>query len=91
MNTIRLLSLAACTALTLGACTPSQHRTVQDVKSVVGLSMSAVDAKLGRASSITDAGDSVWWEYIGIAMPNGTTDGSCHVVFRKGVVVDVKC
>ena len=91
MKGIRLLLLAACAALMLGACTERPHLTVQQVKSVVGLSMSEVDDKLGRASSITDAGDSVWWEYIGIAMPNGTTDGSCHVVFRRGVAVDVKC
>jgi hypothetical protein len=90
MNTIRLLTLAAA-ALMLGACTPKPPMTEKDVKSVVGLSMSDVDAKLGRASSITDAGDSVWWEYINITMPNGNTDGSCHVVFRKNVAVDVKC
>jgi len=91
MKTVRLLSLAACAALMLGACTERPHLTDKQVKSVVGLSMSEVDAKLGRASSITDAGNSVWWEYIGIAMPNGTTDGSCHVVFKNGVAVEVKC
>jgi hypothetical protein len=91
MYKIRLLSLATCAALVLGACTERPHLTAQQVKSVVGLSMGVVDSQLGRASSITDAGDSVWWEYIGIAMPNGTTDGSCHIVFRKGVAVEVRC
>lgn len=91
MNTVRLLSLAACAALMLGACAERPHPTAQQVKSVVGLGMDAVSSKLGRASSITDAGDSVWWEYIGIVMPNGSTDGDCHVVFRKGVAVEVRC
>ncbi len=91
MNTTRLLTLSACAALMLGACAPKPTMTDKDVKSVVGMSMSAVDAKLGRASSITDAGDSVWWEYINITMPNGNTDGSCHVVFRHNVAVEVKC
>lgn len=91
MNTARLLTLSACAALMLGACAPKPTMTDKDVKSVVGMSMSAVDAKLGRASSITDAGDSVWWEYINITMPNGNTDGSCHVVFRHNVAVEVKC
>jgi hypothetical protein len=91
MKSVYLLSLAVCAALVLGACTERQHLTDKQVKSVVGLSMSAVDDKLGRASSITDAGDSVWWEYIGITMPNGNTDGSCHIVFKKGVAVEVRC
>ncbi|HEY5993963.1 MAG TPA: hypothetical protein VIU46_05095 [Gallionellaceae bacterium] len=91
MSTTRLLTLSACAALVLGACTPKPHLTTEDVKNVVGLSMGAVDAKLGRASSITDAGDSVWWEYINIIKPNGNTDGSCHIVFRKNVAVEVKC
>ncbi len=91
MISTRLLTLAACAALLLGACAPKQHLTVEQVKSVSGLGMEAVSARLGRASSITDAGNSVWWEYVGIAMPNGTTDGSCHIVFRGGIAVEVKC
>ena len=91
MNTARLFSLAACAALLLAACSQRPPMTPQDVKSVVGMSMSDVDAKLGRANSITDAGDSTWWEYINITMPNGNTDGSCHVVFRRNVAVEVKC
>jgi len=85
------LILTAIAALALAACTPQPHLTMQQVKSVTGLSMEDVNAKLGRASSITDAGDSVWWEYIEIATPDGNNDGSCHVVFRKGIAVDVKC
>ncbi len=91
MITTRLLTLASCAALLLGACTPKQHLTVEQVKSVSGLGMEAVSARLGRANSVTDAGNSVWWEYIGIAMPNGATDGSCHIVFRGGIAIEVKC
>jgi len=91
MSTTRRLTLAACAALALGACTPQQHLTTQQVQSVAGLSMEDVNAKLGRANSITNAGDSVWWEYTEITTPNGNNDGSCHVVFRDGVAVAVKC
>ncbi len=91
MNTTRLLAFAACTALLLGACTPRPRMSTEDVKSVKGLSMAAVDAKLGRASSVTNAGDSMWWEYIGLTTPSGNTDGSCHIVFRNGVATEVKC
>jgi hypothetical protein len=91
MITTRLLTLAAGAALLLGACAPKSHLTTEQVKSVVGLSMEAVSQKLGRASSITDAGNSVWWEYIEVAKPNGNTDGDCHIVFRQGVAVEVRC
>ncbi len=89
-TTTRLLTLAAC-ALLLGACTPKEHLTAQQVKAVVGLNMEAVSHKLGRASSITDAGNSIWWEYIGVTLPNGNTEGSCHIVFKQGVAVEVRC
>lgn len=91
MSTARRLILTACAALALAACTPAQHLTTKQVESVAGLTMEAVNAKLGRASSITDAGDSVWWEYINIITPNGNSDGSCHITFRKGIAVAVKC
>lgn len=91
MNTPRLITLAAFTALALAACAPKTHLTSQQVQGVAGLSMDAVSAKLGRASSITDAGNSVWWEYIGVTLPNGNTEGSCHVVFKQGVAVEVRC
>ena len=91
MNITRRLTLAACVALALGACTPRPHLTVQQVQSVTGLSMQDVNAKLGLASSITNAGDSVWWEYIEIATPDGNNDGDCHVIFKGGIAVNVKC
>jgi len=91
MKVSRPLITAACAALALVACTPRPHLAAQDVKSVVGLSMADVEAKLGRATSVTDAGDSMWWEYDGIVTANGNNDASCHVVFRKGIAVQVKC
>ncbi len=87
----RLLALSLGAALLLGACTPRPKMTTQAVKSVVGLSMADVDAKLGRATSITNAGDSIWWEYDGLTTPAGNTDGSCHIVFRNSVAVEVRC
>ncbi len=91
MNTPRILILAACAALLLGACTPRPKLTQQQVQGVVGLSQDQVEDKIGSPTSTTNAGDSIWWEYIGIDMGNGRTDGDCHVVFRKGVAVEVKC
>jgi len=92
MKTIRFLILAASAALLLSACEQRPPLTTEQVKSVVGLSMGEVDAKLGHANSITQAGkQSVWWEYIRVTRPSGAKDGSCHVIFEKGVVVRVKC
>jgi hypothetical protein len=91
MRTTRILILAACAALALGACTPKEPLTRQQVKSMVGLSMGDVNAKLGRASSITNAGDSIWWEYIGIATTNGANDAACHIIFKDGVAKEVRC
>lgn len=91
MNTIRLSILALCAALLLGACTPRPKLTAQQVKSVVGMEQGQVEDKIGSPTSTTNAGDSIWWEYIGIDMGNGNTDGDCHVVFRNGVAVEVKC
>lgn len=91
MNTIRFSVLALCAALMLGACSPAPKLTSQQVKSVVGLSQDQVEDKIGSPESTTNAGDSVWWEYINVDLGNGRTDGDCHVVFKKGVVVEVKC
>jgi hypothetical protein len=91
MNTIHRLTLTACAALALAACTPQPHLTTQQVQSVTGLSMGEVYTKLGRASSITNAGNSVWWEYVGITTANGNNDGACHVVFKNDVVSEIKC
>ena len=91
MNITRRFVLAACAALALAACTAKEYLTEKQVQSVIGLSMEAVNAKLGRASSITDAGGSVWWEYIDIATQNGNNDGACHITFKKGIAVAIKC
>ncbi len=91
MNTTRLLTLAAVAAIALAACTPRPKITTQQVQSVTGLGMADVEAKIGRATSVTNAGDSIWWEYINVTTPNGNDDGACHIVFRKGIAVEVKC
>jgi hypothetical protein len=91
MNTIRLPILALAAMLMLGACSPGPKLTQQQVKSVVGLGEDQVEKKIGSPNSTTNAGDSIWWEYINIDMGNGRTDGDCHVVFKKGVVTEVKC
>lgn len=91
MKTIRLSLFALAAVLMLGACTPRPKLTQEQVKGVMGLSQDQVEDKIGSPASTTNAGDSIWWEYINIDMGNGATDGDCHVVFRKGVVVEVKC
>lgn len=91
MNTPRLILVSACTALMLAACNPGPRLTAQQVKGVVGLTQDQVEDKIGSPTSTTNAGDSIWWEYINIDMGNGNTGGDCHVVFRKGVVAEVKC
>ncbi len=91
MNTIRFSILALGAVLMLGACSPRPKLTQQQVQGVVGLSQDQVEDKIGSPTSTTNAGDSVWWEYIGVDLGNGRTDGDCHVVFRKGVAAEVKC
>lgn len=91
MITRRIAILAVCALLSLSACGPQRHLTEQQVKSVVGLSMEQVENKLGQADSTTNAGDSIWWEYINVTMPTGFNDGACHVVFKDGVATEVRC
>ena len=91
MTTRRLLILAAFMLLSLTACGPKRHLTEKQVKAVLGLNMDQVEAKLGQADSTTNAGDSIWWEYINITMPTGFNDGDCHVVFKGGVAKEVRC
>lgn len=91
MKTIRFPILVLAALLMLGACSPRPKLTQEQVASVVGLSQDQVEDKIGSPESTTNAGDSIWWEYINIDMGNGRTDGDCHVVFKKGVVVEVKC
>lgn len=88
MNTSRLIFAAA---IALAACTPKMHPTLEQVKSVQGLGMEEVKAKIGGPHVVTDAGDSVWWDYDNIALPNGNHDGACQIIFRKGRVDTIKC
>ncbi len=91
MNTFRFSMLALCATLMLGACAPRPKLTEQQIKGVSGLSMDQVEDKIGSPTSVTNAGNSVWWEYINVDLGNGRTDGDCHVVFKNGVVSEVKC
>jgi hypothetical protein len=91
MNTIRISILALGAALLLGACSPGPKLKAEQVKGVVGLTQDQVEDKIGSPESTTNAGDSIWWEYINIDMGGGRTDGDCHVIFKKGVATEVKC
>ncbi len=91
MNPTTRLMLTACAGLALAACSPRPHLTVQQVQSVKGLDMDQVKAKLGGPHVVTDAGDSVWWDYDDITTAEGKSTGSCQVIFKKGVADQVKC
>lgn len=91
MNTIRFSILAIFAALMLGGCNSGPRLTAKQVKSVVGLTQDQVEDKIGSPASTTNAGDSIWWEYINIDMGGGRTDGDCHVVFKKGVATEANC
>ncbi len=79
------------TMLTLAACAPKPQLTTQQVLGVKGLSKDAVREKLGGPHVVTDAGDSIWWMYDDVAMPDKQNTTSCQVIFRKGVADTVKC
>lgn len=91
MNITRRLILIAGVALALAACTSRPPLTVKQIESVKGLSMQEVQARLGMGDSVTNAGDSIWWEYINVATPDGNNDGDCHVVFKDEVATEVRC
>ncbi len=94
MNRSRNATLALCLSgalFALAACAPKPRVTTQQVQSVSGLSMDEVKAKLGGPHVVTDAGDSVWWDYDNVTMPDGTGSVSCQVIFKKGVVDRIKC
>lgn len=91
MNTAQRYALAACATLALTACAPKMHPTKEQVESVTGLSMDAVTAKIGAPYVVTNAGESVWWDYNGIAMPDGSKNGTCQVIFVNSVASKVKC
>ncbi|HKB59168.1 MAG TPA: hypothetical protein VKC56_03895 [Gallionellaceae bacterium] len=91
MNTIRFSILALFAALMLGGCHSGPKLTAQQVKGVIGLNQDQVEDKIGSPSSTTNAGDSIWWEYVNVDMGGGRTDGDCHVVFKNGVATETKC
>lgn len=76
--------------LALGACKPEKPLGYQQVQGVVGLSESEVHARLGGPHYLTDAGESVWWNYDGVTGANGYAV-SCHVIFKAGIVDKVAC
>lgn len=91
MNTALRLALAACATVVLAACGPKMHPTKEQVESVRGLTMDAATAKIGGPYVVTNAGDSVWWDYNNVLMPDGSKNGSCQVVFKNGIAIEVKC
>lgn len=88
MHTRRLTLVAL---LALAACSPKPHPTLEQVKSVQGLSMEEVRARIGGPHVTTDAGENIWWDYDNIALPNGNNDGTCQIIFKQGKVDMVKC
>ncbi len=90
MNPTSRLILTACMGMALAACSPQPHLTAQQVQSVKGLGMEQVKAKLGGPHVVTDAGDSVWWDYDTVTT-EGKSAGSCQVIFKKGVADQIKC
>jgi hypothetical protein len=95
MNASRRLISAAllipASLIVLAACAPKPHLTTLQVQGVMGLSMEEVKAKLGGPHVITNAGDSVWWDYDDVTTPDGNGSVSCQVVFKKDTVSQIKC
>ena len=91
MKTALRLALAASTVLFLAACGPKQHFTQKQMESMKGHSMDMVRNSIGGPYVVTDAGSSVWWDYNGITMPDGSKEGTCQLVFVKDVVSEVRC
>jgi len=91
MKTALRLTLAACAGLVLTACGPQQHFTQKQMESMKGHSMDMVRNQIGGPYVVTNAGESVWWDYNGIVMPDGSKDGTCQLVFVKDVVSKVRC
>jgi hypothetical protein len=88
MTSTHRMLLTACAALALAACTPRPKLNVKDVKGVAGMSMDQVQARLGGPYVVTNAGDSVWWDYNDI---QGNASGTCQVVFKNDVASEVRC
>lgn len=88
MTTSRRLLFTALAVLAIAACAPRPKLTEQDVKSVAGMTMDQVKSKLGGPYVVTNAGDSVWWDYNDI---QGNASGTCQIVFVNGVANKIKC
>jgi hypothetical protein len=84
------LIAATFAVLALAACQPQKSLTTRQVQEVVGLSEDEVRARLGGPHYLTDAGDSVWWNYDGVAGASGVSV-SCHVILKAGRVDRVEC
>ena len=91
MNKASRLVLAVIAGAALAACAPKVHPTKAQLESMAGLSMDAVAAKIGGPYVVTNAGESIWWDYNGIAMPDGSKDGTCQIIFVHDVAKQVKC
>ena len=91
MKTALQLALVAIVGLVLSACGPQQHFTQAQIESMNGHGMDWVKDRIGGPYVVTDAGESVWWDYNNIIMPDGRKDGTCSLVFVKGMVTKVKC
>ena len=91
MKTALRLALATFAALLLAACGPTVHYTQKQMESMAGHSMDMVRSKIGGPYVVTDAGSSMWWDYNGIIMPDGRKDGTCQIVFVKGIATKVRC
>ena len=91
MNKALRLVLPLCIGAALAACAPKPHLTQKQIESMAGKTMDAVKRSIGGPYVVTNAGDSVWWDYNNIIMPDGTKDGTCQLVFVHDVVKEVKC
>lgn len=89
MNRYRNFFIAALFAL--AACKQSPPLTIQQIESVKGLGMDAVRAKIGGPHVVTDAGESVWWDYDNVTTSDGKPANNCQVIFKKGIVAEVHC
>lgn len=91
MKTSLRLILAASVGILLSACGPSQHFTQKQMESMKGHGMDWVKDRIGGPYVVTNAGQSIWWDYNGIIMPDGRKDGTCQLVFVKNMVTQVRC
>jgi outer membrane protein assembly factor BamE (lipoprotein component of BamABCDE complex) len=74
----------------LVACESGKQLTTKQVQAVAGMGEDEVRARLGGPHYLTNAGDSVWWNYDGVADASGAPV-SCHVIFKAGRVDKVEC